>query len=83
MSAVLVTRTPEGYTVARTFRSQSAAQRAMNLLLEVVEAAFEPVPNLGASVPEPGPVVSHTLAEAILRDNPDGPLIYPVTVDEE
>lgn len=75
MAAVMVTRTPDGYTVARTFRSQSAAQRALNLLLEVVEAAFEPVPK-----PE---VVSHTLAEAILRDNPDGPLIYPVTVDEE
>lgn len=79
MAAVCVTRTAEGYTVARTFRSQSAAQRAMNLLLEVNETAF--VPDSGTTAPSP--VVSHTLAEAILRDNPDAPLIYPVTVDEE
>ena len=82
MAAVCVTRTPDGYTVTRTFRSQAAAQRALNLLLEVNEAAFV-VPEEGPNVPSPGPVVSHTLAEAILRDNPDGPLIYPVTVDEE
>jgi hypothetical protein len=76
MAAVCVTRTEAGYTVTRTFRSQSAAQRALNLLLEIPEAAFEPPP-------EPPQVVSHVLAEAILRDNPDGPLIYPITQDEE
>lgn len=80
MAAVCVTRTPDGYTVARTFRSQAAAQRALNLLLEVNEAAFVAPESVTET---PGPVVSHTLAEAILRDNPDGPLIYPVSVDEE
>jgi hypothetical protein len=85
MAAVCITRTAAGYEVARTFRSQAAAQRALNLLLEIPEAAFEP--DLGPYGREPSadppPVVSHVLAEAILRDNPDGPLIYPITRDEE
>jgi hypothetical protein len=82
MAAVCITRTATGYEVTRTFRSQAAAQRALNLLLEVNEAAYE-IPESGTNVPELGPVVSHVLAEAILRDNPDGPLIYPITQDEE
>jgi hypothetical protein len=62
MAAVMVTRTPEGYTVARTFRSQAAAQRALTLLLEIPEVAFEPAP-----APEPA-VVKHSLATEIMRD---------------
>jgi hypothetical protein len=73
MSAVLVTRTADGFTVARTFRSMAAAQRGLDALLAVNEAAYEPVPE----------VIPHTLRDVILRDDPDAPLIYPVTVDEE
>jgi hypothetical protein len=45
MAAVQVTRTSEGFTVSRTFRSMPAAQRALDLMLSVCESAFEPVPS--------------------------------------
>lgn len=79
MSAVQIERRPDGwFTFTVLFRNEPACQRALSAVLAVNEAAFEPAP-----APQPPQVVSHTLAEAILRDNPDAPLIYPVTVDEE
>jgi hypothetical protein len=81
MAAVCVTRTADGFTVTRTFRSMAAAQRGLDALLAVNEAAYEPAP---APSPQATPaVVEHAMAALILRNNPDGPIGYPVTVDEE
>ena len=44
MSSVNVERVAGGYVVSRQFESQAAAQRATDLLLEINEAAFQPVP---------------------------------------
>lgn len=44
MTSVDVKRVPEGYAVSRTFACESAAQRGMDLLLSVNEAAFMPLP---------------------------------------
>ena len=43
MSSVDVKRVPEGYVVSRVFTNEPAAQRALDLLLSVNEAAFVPV----------------------------------------
>jgi len=43
VNSVDVKRVPEGYVVSRAFVSEAAAQRAMDLLLSVNEAAFVPV----------------------------------------
>jgi hypothetical protein len=86
MAAVCVTRTADGFTVTRTFRSMAAAQRGLDALLAVNEAAFVPVPpqvELDPATSAGPPVIPHTLRDAILRDAPDGPIGYPVTVDEE
>ena len=70
MSAVCVTRTPDGFTVSRAFRSMAAAQRALDLLLSVNEAAC--VPSSGTSGPELGTfvpsLVPHHVAAEIMRD---------------
>jgi len=44
VTSVDVKRVPEGYAVSRTFARESAAHRAMDLLLSVNEAAFTPAP---------------------------------------
>lgn len=55
-AAVEVTRTDGGYTVSRDFTSHAAAQRAVDALLAINEAAFAPV-HIGAQsatvTPEP------------------------------
>lgn len=44
MSSVNVERVAGGYVVSRYFESQAAAQRATDVLLQINEAAFQPVP---------------------------------------
>lgn len=44
MSSVNVERVAGGYVVSCYFESQAAAQRATDLLLDINEAAFLPVP---------------------------------------
>ena len=43
-AAVEVVRTDGGYTVSRDFTSHAAAQRAVDALLAINEAAFVPAP---------------------------------------
>lgn len=49
-----VERVPGGYVVSRLFTNQAAAQRGMDLLLGVNEAAFDPAPSPQAYDAHPG-----------------------------
>lgn len=49
-----VERVPGGYVVSRFFAVQAAAQRGMDLLMSVNEAAFEPPPRPQAYDAHPG-----------------------------
>lgn len=51
MSSVNVERVAGGYVVSRQFESQAAAQRAVDLLLGVKEAAFQPAPVVTDAAP--------------------------------
>ena len=49
-----VERVPGGYVVSRFFAVQAAAQRGMDLLMSVNEAAFDPPPSPQAYDAHPG-----------------------------
>lgn len=86
MSAVQIERGPNGYAVTRHFRNLPAACKAVEALLTVSEAAFEPVAQSATPVADPAAVKLAAAIEAAESDDPaphDGRLLNPPSADEE
>ena len=86
MSAVQIERGPNGYAVTRYFRNLPAACKAVEALLTVSEAAFEPVAPLTTLAADPATVRLEVAIEAAESDDPaphDGRALFDNTKDED
>lgn len=87
MSYVTIDRLEGGYTVSRTFRNLASAMRAVDALLPINEAAFEPEPPHWPTgiVPHEAATVLQAALERAEADDPpphDGRQCLP-RIDEE